>query len=74
MLSHWAIRSKEFYMKDILPLAQASFEGKMMPVPKDADAYLTNVYGDWRKLPSDAQIKKAIHSREYRDEIFPEDK
>lgn len=68
----WA--KSTFYMKDILPLSRASFEGRMMPVPKDADAYLTNVYGDWRQLPSDAQIKKAIHSREYRDEIFPEDK
>ena len=47
-----------------------SFEGKMMPVPKDTDAYLTRVYGDWKKLPSEERIKKAIHSRIYRDEIF----
>ena len=41
-----------------------------MPVPKDMDAYLTNVYGDWRKMPSEEDIKKSIHCQEYRDEIF----
>lgn len=68
----WA--KSTFYHKDIFPLAKARFEGLVLPVPKDADAYLTNVYGDWRRLPSEEQIKKAIHCREYREEIFPEEK
>lgn len=59
-----------FYMKYTFPLTTTDFEGKQMPVPKDMDSYLTNVYGDWRKMPSEEQIKKAIHSQEYRDEIF----
>ena len=45
-----------------------------MPVPKDIDSYLTNVYGNWHELPNDEQIKSAIHCKEYRDEIFGVDK
>ena len=59
-----------FYMKDALPLAKACFEGELWPVPKDMDAYLTNVYGDWRKLPTDEQIRKCIHCKEYIEEIY----
>ena len=66
-----AINLKDvFYKKDIYPLTVTEFEGEMFPVPLDMDAYLTNVYGDWRKLPSEESIKKAIHCTEYRDEIF----
>jgi lipopolysaccharide cholinephosphotransferase len=59
-----------FYMEDALPLTKALFEGEEWPVPKDMDAYLTNVYGDWRKLPSDEQIRKCIHCKEYIEEIY----
>lgn len=60
----------KFFMKDTFPLAVADFEGLSMPVPKDMDSYLTNVYGNWRQLPSDEQIKKSLHCQEYIDEIF----
>ena len=59
-----------FYMKYTFPLEEAEFEGVLMPVPHDMDSYLTTVYGDWKKLPTESQIKKAIHCREYREEIF----
>lgn len=59
-----------FYMKDTFPLATAEFEGVLFPVPKDMDAYLTNVYGDWRKLPSEQTIRKCIHCQEYINEIY----
>ncbi len=59
-----------FFMKDTLPLTTVRFEGVELPVPKDIDAYLTRVYGAWRELPSDEQIKCSIHCREYRDEIY----
>lgn len=62
-----------FRMEDIMPLSKASFEGIMFPVPKDADSYLTRLYGDWRKLPSEERIKKAIHCSEYKEEIFGKD-
>ena len=61
-----------FYMKDTFPLSKAKFEGYEFPVPKDMDAYLTNVYGDWRKLPSDEEIRRSIHSEDYRAQIFDE--
>lgn len=59
-----------FYMSNTFPLTKTEFEGELMPVPKDMDSYLTNVYGDWRIPPSEEQIKKSIHCQEYRDEIF----
>lgn len=62
-----------FFMKDTLPLAKARFEGEEWPVPKDMDAYLKGVYGDWRKLPSDEQIRKCIHCKEYIEEIYGKD-
>lgn len=62
-----------FLMKDTFPLKTTSYEGVQMPVPNDMDAYLTRVYGDWRKLPSEETIKKCIHCQEYRDEIFGKD-
>jgi hypothetical protein len=59
-----------FYVEDILPLTTATFEGVEMPVPKDMDAYLTKVYGNWREMPSEEAIHRSIHSEEYRREIF----
>ena len=46
----------------------------MFPVPKYMDAYLTNVYGDWRQIPSDETIKKFIHCQEYINEIYGADR
>lgn len=59
-----------FYIEDILPLTTATFEGETMPVPKDMDAYLSKVYGDWRTMPTEEAIHRSIHSEEYRKEIF----
>lgn len=41
----------EFDEKALFPLSQHEFEGKAYSVPHDPDAYLTQRYGDWRKLP-----------------------
>ena len=59
-----------FYMKFIYPLTFTDFEGVMMPVPKDMDGYLSNVYGNWRVPPTDEEIMRSIHCQEYRDEIY----
>lgn len=59
-----------FYMKDTFPLSTAEFEGIEFPVPKDMDAYLTNVYGDWRTIPTEAVIRKSLHNYETVEEIF----
>lgn len=61
---------KTLYFKDIFPLSEISFEGEIMPAPKNVDAYLTNEYGNWREIPSEKEIKHSIHCQEYRDEIF----
>ena len=59
-----------FDIDTLLPVSESEFEGLMMPVPHDADRYLRNLYGDWRKLPTEDQIRKAIHCQEYKEEIF----
>ena len=59
-----------FYIEDILPLSTATFEGESMPVPKDMDAYLSKVYGDWRTLPTEEQIRKSFHCHDYIQEIY----
>lgn len=61
-----------FYMKDTFPLAEMDFEGEKFPVPHNTEQYLTNVYGDWKIFPSEESIKKSIHCKEYRMEIFGE--
>lgn len=67
----WA--KSTFFLKDIFPLKTAKFEGVDLPVPNNMDAYLTNVYGDWRKLPTEEQIRKSIHNPLYIKEIFGEE-
>ena len=59
-----------FFMTDTFPLTTIEFEGEQMPAPKNVDAYLTRVYGDWRKLPNEEQIRKCIHCQEYINEIY----
>lgn len=62
-----------FFMSDTMPLTTAEFEGVEMPVPKDMDAYLTKVYGNWREVPNDEQIRRCIHCKEYIREIYGSD-
>ncbi len=62
-----------FYKKDIFPLKKMEFEGVEFPVPGDTDSYLRNIYGDWRKLPSEEQIRKSLHYPKYIQEIFGEE-
>lgn len=59
-----------FYKEDIFPLSTMEFEGVEFPVPGNTEAYLTKMYGDWRQLPSEEQIKKALHYSQYKKEIF----
>lgn len=59
-----------FYEKNTFPLTMLEFEGVRFPVPKNTDKYLTKVYGDWRKIPSEEQIKSQIHCPVYRNEIY----
>lgn len=59
-----------FYMRYTFPLTTADFEGVRFPVPYDMDSYLSNVFGDWRTMPSSSQILASIHNQEYKNEIL----
>lgn len=61
-----------FFAKDTFPLTTIEFEGHSFPAPKDVDSYLKNVYGNWRELPSEEDIRRSIHSMEYVEEIYKE--
>lgn len=37
---------------EILPVSSAEFEGRLYPVPRLAEKYLTTMYGDWRSIPA----------------------
>jgi len=63
-----------FFMEDTFPLSTIEFEGHEFPAPKDVNRYLTNVYGNWRELPSEENIRRSIHSREYVEEIYGKDR
>ncbi len=63
----------KFFKRNIFPLSKMEFEGVEFPVPGNTDAYLTDIYGDWRKLPSDEEIRKSMHSPVYIKEIFGEE-
>lgn len=60
----------KYFLQDIFPLSTLEFEGYEFPVPGNTDAYLTHMYGDWRKLPSEEQIKQSMHYPVYLEEIF----
>ena len=59
-----------FYTEDIFPLSTMEFEGHTFPVPGNTNAYLTNLYGDWTKMPSEEEIKKNIHCMEFYKDLF----
>lgn len=49
---------------EVFPVKNIPFEGVTMPVPGNADAFLTRIYGDYMKLPSEEQIMKDIHIKD----------
>ena len=50
---------------EVFPVKQVPFEGVMLPVPGNADAFLTRIYGDYMRLPSEEQIMKDIHIKDF---------
>lgn len=42
--------------KEIIPTRKMVFEGIMLPVPNEYDAYLTHIYGNWRELPKEVTV------------------
>lgn len=50
---------------EIFPIVLTKFESYLLPVPRDADAYLTHIYGNWRQPPSEDDIAKTVHNQEF---------
>lgn len=48
----WDIRKQD----DLFPLTELTFEGYKFPCPKNSHNVLTNIYGDYMKLPSSSDI------------------
>ena len=49
---------------EVFPVTEVAFEMVKLPVPHDGDAFLTNIYGDWRQVPSEEEIMKNVHNVE----------
>ncbi len=47
---------------EIFPVKYVPFEGAVLPVPCDADAFLTRIYGNWHQLPAESEIEAAMHN------------
>ena len=52
------------WKQDLFPVSEVPFESAVLPVPCNQDAYLTCLYGNWRQVPSDEEIKKTIHNKD----------
>lgn len=49
---------------EVFPLSEVAFEMVKLPVPHDGDAFLTNIYGNWRQVPDEEEIMKNVHNVE----------
>lgn len=52
MLSYGVPFTQVMNYSDLYPLGEIEFEGRVFKAPNNVDAYLTAIYGDWRKVPS----------------------
>ena len=50
---------------EVFPVVDADFESLRLPIPNTGDAFLTNIYGNWRQVPDEEQIAKTIHNFEF---------
>ena len=53
--------------QEIFPVALTKCESVMLPVPHEADSYLTHIYGNWKQLPSEEELAKTVHNQELVD-------
>lgn len=44
------------YISNIYPLTRIQFEGHFFNAPNKVDAFLTDLYGNWRKIPTENEI------------------
>jgi lipopolysaccharide cholinephosphotransferase len=56
---------KPRYTDDIFPLTEMEFEGKMFPVPRQTDAVLRKIYGNYMQLPDLENIHPHYNKLEF---------
>ena len=56
------------YVEEIFPLTTHQFEGYELPVPKDADAHLRHIFGDYMQLPDLEKLAPHVGALEFFDE------
>ena len=49
---------------EVFPVVDMDFESLQLSIPNNVDAFLTNIYGDWRTVPDEKEIAKTIHNFE----------
>ena len=59
------------YLADVWPLSRMEFEGCMLSVPGNTDAYLTKMYGNWRQMPREDQIQTHHYTIRFLDKPQP---
>ena len=59
--------------KDLEKPKYVKFEDDLFPVPHNPDKYLTRIYGDYLKIPSDEEIKKREHTPYFLDLNLPQE-
>lgn len=45
---------------ELFPLSEVTFEGQTFPAPRDSDAYLRRIFGNYNELPNEEQIAPHI--------------
>lgn len=50
---------------EVFPVKHVPFEGIELPIPGNANAFLSRIFGDYMTLPSEEQIKKDVHSKDF---------
>ncbi len=62
---------RETILRELMSQAvYLQFEGRKFPVPVGYDIYLTNLYGDYMKIPKDAEEKGFVHLDDVTVELF----
>ena len=56
------------YAEEIFPLTTHQFEGYDLPVPKDADAHLRHIFGDYMQLPDLEKLAPHVGALEFFEE------
>ncbi len=64
--------------EDFIPAAFVQFNDRELPVPHHYDRYLTNLYGDYMKMPDKEEVEASEHRVNWEVKLFvetsPEDK